>query len=181
MQNNMIDLETLGNGENGVIPILCAVKFDPVNGEVGEAFYRNIDVHEQIESGREVDADTIAWWFNQGDDARAMLMMSGDPMEIVLHDFRRFLGENAIVWANGGDFDFPKLRHAYGDRGRSVPWKFWNQRDMRTVLALSKERFNPKVIPFEGVKHNAKDDCLHQIKILHLALCALGLAEYYCE
>ncbi len=52
MRNIMIDLETLGNGENGVFPIICAVKFDPVTGEIGDTFFRNIDVHEQIESGR---------------------------------------------------------------------------------------------------------------------------------
>ena len=174
--NIMVDLETLGNGEKGVFPVLCAYLFDPKTGEVGDCFYRNIDVHDQIERGREVDGDTIAWWFKQGQDAREELMRPVVEMWESLADFRKFIPENCKVWANGIDFDLPKLRSAFG--AAKLPWKFWNQRDMRTVLALASDCFDPKQIEFVGVKHNAKDDCLHQIKVLHLALCAIHCAEY---
>jgi hypothetical protein len=43
-----------------------------------------------------------------------------------------------------------------------IPWKFWNERDIRTVLALDPDIKNK--IEFEGEKHNPLSDCLYQIK-----------------
>jgi len=176
MNEIMIDLETLGLGEKAVFPVLCAYKFDSKTGAVGDCFYANIDIHDQIERGREIDVDTLAWWFNQGKDARDELMREGESLSSVINKFADFVHEDAIVWSNGIDFDLPKLRSVF--RKNKTPWKFWNQRDIRTVVALASDCFDPKEIEFVGVKHNAKDDCLHQIKVLHLALCALHCAEY---
>jgi hypothetical protein len=168
----MIDVETLGKGPNSVFPVLSAYRFDLKTGRVGDCFYRNIDVNDQIYNGRDVDGDTIAWWFRQGQTPRDELMKDGDLLSKVLEDFKCFINPTDKVWANGIDFDLAILRNAYQQK---TPWEYWNQRDMRTVVKLS--GINTKHIPFEGEKHCAKDDCIHQIKILHLSLVALGLAN----
>ena len=54
-----------------------------------------------------------------------------------------------------------------------TPWKFWNDRDVRTVVELGQSYFNfyPKRdMPFTGVRHNAVDDAKHQVKYVHAIL-----------
>lgn len=49
--------------------------------------------------------------------------------------------------------------------------------DLRTLMKLACSVFDPKEIVFEGVKHNAVDDCYHQIKIVHESLLSLGIVD----
>ncbi|HFU1809209.1 TPA: 3'-5' exonuclease, partial [Escherichia coli] len=46
------------------------------------------------------------------------------------------------------------------------PWRYYNDRDVRTIVELGKTiDFDARtVIPFEGVRHNALDDARHQAK-----------------
>jgi inhibitor of KinA sporulation pathway (predicted exonuclease) len=48
--------------------------------------------------------------------------------------------------------------------GMQSPWKFWNVRDVRTVVDIMK--INPKEFIFNGIKHNALDDAVHQVKYM---------------
>lgn len=168
----MIDVETLGKSPSSVFPVLAAYRFDLKTGRIGECFYRNIDINDQIYHDRDVDGETISWWFSQGQTPREELMKEGELLSKVLKDFKCFIKPTDKVWANGIDFDLAILRHAYQQK---TPWEFWNQRDMRTIVKLA--GINTKHIAFEGVKHCAKDDCIHQIKVLHSALISLGLAD----
>ena len=169
-ENTMVDLETLGVGESAVFPVLCAVRFDMETGEIGDCFYRNISVSDQLNSGRTTDGKTIEWWLKQDILARESLMADGSPLRVVLTEFWKWMYPGAIVWANGIDFDLSILQHAYN---RNTPWEFWNQRDSRTVVKLS--GINTKEIVFEGTKHNAKDDCVYQINTLRMALIKMGV------
>ena len=47
-----------------------------------------------------------------------------------------------------------------------MPWQWWNDRDVRTVVELGKAiAFDPKRdMPFEGTRHNALADAIHQAK-----------------
>ncbi|EBO5570485.1 3'-5' exoribonuclease, partial [Salmonella enterica] len=44
--------------------------------------------------------------------------------------------------------------------------QWWNDRDVRTIVELGKAiGFDPKRdMPFEGTRHNALDDAIHQAK-----------------
>ncbi|MFM4127453.1 3'-5' exonuclease, partial [Klebsiella quasipneumoniae subsp. similipneumoniae] len=44
------------------------------------------------------------------------------------------------------------------------PWEYWNDRDVRTMVELGQAiSFDPKTtIPFEGSRHNALADAIHQ-------------------
>lgn len=50
--------------------------------------------------------------------------------------------------------------------GQPVPWQWWNDRDVRTIVELGKAiGFDPKRdMPFKGTRHNALDDAIHQAK-----------------
>jgi hypothetical protein len=176
-ENIMIDLETLDTTPTAVFPVICAYEFDPITGEKGDFFYRNIDIPDQISCGRTMGYDTILWWMNQSDEARKQITAPGELLFYVLADLRMFIPKNAKVWSNGIDFDLSILRSAYAKA--TLPWEYWNQRDMRTVVKLAQELccFDPKSIPFEGTKHNAKADCEHQIRLLSEAFRCMGISS----
>jgi len=170
MDSIMIDLETFSLDHKAVFPVLCAVMFDSKTFEIGDIFYRVISAGDQLKNGRTIDASTLEWWMKQSEEARSALFDDQRLIASVLFEFRLWCPENSLVWANGIDFDLSILRDAFeGD----IPWKYWNQRDLRTVVKLSS--IDSKSIPFVGVKHNAKDDCIHQIHLLREAYKALGL------
>lgn len=70
------------------------------------------------------------------------------------------------VWGNGASFDCVILRNSYSLTGQPVPWQWWNDRDVRTIVELGKViGFDPKRdMPFKGTRHNALDDAIHQAK-----------------
>lgn len=61
-------------------------------------------------------------------------------------------------------FDITILENWFRACNTPIPWKFWNVRDVRTIV----DWFNIDTRSYEreGVHHNALDDCLHQIKYM---------------
>lgn len=170
MHDLMVDLETLGTGPESVIVSIGAAFFNPKTGEVGDKFYGNIDLESSINYG-DVDASTIKWWLQQSVDARKVFD-GGHDLKVVLEDLSKGICASSSVdevriWGNGSTFDNAILRNAYNTTGIDVPWKFWNDRDVRTVVDLGYRMLNvdlKKATEFTGTQHNALDDVLHQIK-----------------
>ncbi|EPT9828680.1 3'-5' exonuclease, partial [Escherichia coli] len=93
------------------------------------------------------------------------------PLDDALLQLREFIDENSgeffvQVWGNGTSFDNVILRRSYERQGIPCPWRYHNDRDVRTIVELGKTiYFDARtVIPFEGVRHNALDDARHQAK-----------------
>ena len=74
------------------------------------------------------------------------------------------------VWGNGATFDNVLLRNSYEKTMIACPWRYRNDRDVRTIVELGKAvGCTPRYeIPFEGAEHNALDDALHQIKYVSI-------------
>ncbi|EER9151029.1 exonuclease, partial [Escherichia coli] len=70
------------------------------------------------------------------------------------------------VWGNGANFDNTILRRSYERQGIPCPWRYSNDRDVRTIVELGKAvDFDARTaIPFEGERHNALDDARYQAK-----------------
>ena len=182
-KNIMIDLETMGQGPRSAIAAIGAVAFDPYGQGLGRTLYHRVDLRTSVAAGLVIDADTVVWWMKQSDAARAELTSEDNvPLHYALSDLREMITgpdldyDSTIVWANGASFDFPILAEAYRAVGFRQPWKFFNERDWRTV-----RKIGPSV-DFErtGTHHNALDDACHQA--LHLQrvmarLHQLDLAE----
>jgi len=165
MRNDiMIDLETVGNDHDGLFTTIGACSFDIETGGIRDRFYESINWESALEAGRTVTPSTIKWWMEQPQDARAQIIKEGRPLKDVLMAFAGWIeircGEKPIVWGNGPIFDIMKLESAYGYY--NIPWKFFNVRCVRTIRDLAKGLVDRKDIPFEGVKHNALDDAIHQ-------------------
>jgi len=182
MSDYMIDLETLGNGEDGVFVNVAVVEYCPFCGKTGRVFSENVDWNDAVLCGRVLEPETVKWWLQQSSEVREKIIVPGSLLGAVMNKLKKFITEeNASVWAKGAGFDINKLENAYKKRGESAPWKFWNVFDVRTVLKLSKSMgFGHKSIPFEGVAHDGVDDCKHQIKLVHESYKFLGIAKSDC-
>jgi len=163
MNHVMIDLESLGTDPDTIFTCLGACKFDPATGEISpDYFYQRIDWDSAIAAGRTHSLATLKWWLGNTKDAQNELLTEGLPLDVVLAHFRVWLPKNCIVWGKGPTFDITILEHAYGYG--NAPWKFWNIRDVRTVIDLADGILAVKDVAggFPGTAHNALEDAVFQ-------------------
>ncbi|HGK7507008.1 TPA: exonuclease [Kluyvera cryocrescens] len=169
----MVDLETMGNKSNAPIVSIGAVFFNPNTGNTGAEFYTAVSLESSMLLGGVPDAGTIIWWLKQSPEARSAIAIA-DTITLIdaLELFSDFISENSDagsdvqVWGNGASFDNVILRSSYDRADIECPWKFWNDRDVRTMTELGKAiGINPRYdIPFDGDMHNALSDARHQVK-----------------
>ncbi|HBA7002630.1 TPA: exonuclease [Escherichia coli] len=164
----MIDLETMGKNPDAPIISIGAIFFDPQTGYMGPEFSKTIDLET---AGGVIDRDTIKWWLKQSREAQSAIMTDEIPLDDALLQLREFIDENSgeffvQVWGNGANFDNVILRRSYERQEIPCPWRYHNDRDVRTIVELGKAiDFDARTaIPFEGVPHNALDDARHQAK-----------------
>ncbi|HBE7724059.1 TPA: 3'-5' exoribonuclease [Escherichia coli] len=164
----MIDLETMGKNPDAPIISIGAIFFDPQTGDMGPEFSKTIDLET---AGGVIDRDTIKWWLKQSREAQSAIMTDEIPLDDALLQLREFIDENSgeffvQVWGNGANFDNTILRRSYERQGFPCPWRYYNDRDVRTIVELGKAiDFDARTaIPFEGERHNALDDARYQAK-----------------
>ncbi|WP_396122155.1 3'-5' exoribonuclease domain-containing protein [Escherichia coli] len=164
----MIDLETMGKNPDAPIISIGAIFFDPQTGDMGPEFSKTIDLETP---GGVIDRDTIKWWLKQSREAQSAIMTDEIPLDDALLQLREFIDENSgeffvQVWGNGANFDNTILRRSYERQGIPCPWRYYNDRDVRTIVELGKAiDFDARTaIPFEGERHNALDDARYQAK-----------------
>lgn len=102
------------------------------------------------------------------------LIFIGKELRTVLLEFTSWIEQlkklydthEIFVWGNGAAADIAWLSSAYTACNIPTPWKFWNERDVRTICHIGKLLGGTdfkKDLKFQGEKHNPIDDCLHQI------------------
>ncbi|MFK9969841.1 3'-5' exoribonuclease domain-containing protein [Klebsiella pneumoniae] len=170
----MVDLETMGKKHNAPIVAIGAVVFDPATGSIGESFYKVVCLESSVNWGAVIDPSTVIWWLKQSSEARSAIVNDNAiPLLDALLQFREFVSDNvaggskkAQVWGNGASFDNSILRSSYDCIAEDYPWEYWNDRDVRTMVELGQAiSFAPKTtIPFEGSRHNALADAIHQAR-----------------
>lgn len=156
----MIDIETLGRTPGSVILSIGAICFD--NSGCGASFYEAISPASCTDAGLTIEADTVAWWMAQSDDARAAAF---DPnakhINVVLFALKQWFIDcgGDKPWSHGAAFDFPILEEAYRRTlMMPAPWDFRNVRDTRTLYGLSGVKVDRSI----GTHHNALDDAVAQ-------------------
>ena len=158
MNHLMIDLETMGNKPNAPVVSIGAVFFEPSTGELGEEFYRVVSLKSSMDGGAE-------------EARKAICDKDAISISAALIKLNTFILDNTDidkvqVWGNGATFDNVILRANYEREFLPCIWKFWNDRDVRTIVELGRAiGINPRRdIPFEGDRHNALADAKHQAK-----------------
>lgn len=172
MKDVMIDLETLGNGENKCLCQIGAVFFDRVTGELGSEFKVNIDAESHTRSGAIIDAQTVYWWLKQSDAARASIL--ADPRLDVFEAMtwlNDFLAPAARIWSHA-TFDFVTIMETLRKLGITPQFSYKIGLDLRTLTYLA-GNITVDSFPREGTHHDALDDCKHQVKYAVAALNAV--------
>ncbi|HAO0688713.1 TPA: exonuclease [Escherichia coli] len=167
-KENTGGIETMGKNPDAPIISIGAIFFDPQTGDMGPEFSKTIDLET---AGGVIDRDTIKWWLKQSREAQSAIMTDEIPLDDALLQLREFIDENSgeffvHVWGNGANFDNTILRRSYERQGIPCPWRYYNDRDVRTIVELGKAiDFDARTaIPFEGERHNALDDARYQAK-----------------
>lgn len=189
----MLDLETLGNGNNAVIVAIGAVLFNPARAAVDrvwspspDTFYARVDPQSCIDAGLQMDASTVMWWLKQEDAARLEIVKAEGASSLlaVLQEFARWYTniniafgtaapQNVTLWGNGATLDNVILANAYRACGLKQPWSHRADRCYRTLRALFPDVAAPSDT---GTKHNALDDAIFQAKHLSAIFQAQGWA-----
>lgn len=165
MKEVSFDLETLGTDPDCVILSIAATVFDFDKG-VGETFYERLNKSHQ--PYRSTTSSTEEFWAKQKPKVREEAMSGKMPLSIALTRLHDWLPNNCVVWGNSSTFDISILEHAYKSFGIAIPWRFYNINDMRTIVRTANliSKFDKSSIKFEGDVHNAKDDSIHQAKVI---------------
>lgn len=168
MKHLMIDLETMGTAVNAPVVAIGAVFFDPETGDLGKTFDLAIDLSDAIDWGK-ASGSTIKWWMAQGDEARAKVVRGTVQAQKAFAEFLAFCSscdsKHLTPWGNGATFDISILDYAIPKiTGKPMPWRFWNVRDCRTILALADGIVPAYPADRQGVHHTALDDAIHQAK-----------------
>jgi len=151
------------------------VPFDIITGTIysDEALHLHITTDGQ--GNRHVDPDVVRWWLAQDPALAAETLLPArslklGPALIELHRWYRG-GNHSCVWGNGATFDIAILEHAYRALSLRVPWKFYDARDMRTIVAISRDLgYDPKSsVVFVGSKHEALADATYQAQVISSA------------
>lgn len=180
----MIDLETLSTAHNAAIIQLAAVQFNPMTGAILSKFNAHIYTESCLLWGMTISKSTVEFWQKQEAEAQNMILFAENkkPLYEALADFKQFLNNighfnDVTLWGNGPAFDLSKLAAAYELCGMDKPWKYSNERCVRTLSA-----FMPKLkydIPFTGTKHDGLADSEHQVKYVHQILTELSKKFVY--
>lgn len=163
-----LDLETLGTGANAAIASIGACRFDPQSSAIDDVFHIHVSLENCQRHGLAFDASTLLWWLGQDEDARRSLITGQEhaaPLITALDLLAAFIadtGEDSELWVNGASFDLPILANAYRVAGMPQPWKFWAERDLRTLKNLH----GGASIPRDGIAHNALHDAIHQARLI---------------
>ena len=163
----MIDIETLGTKPGSIILSIGAVEFDIKTGNTDLYFHEQIDPISSQKEGMKLDFETVIWWLKKDKEAQKVIEENaGNNLRTVLMKFDSWLNDycekGVYLWGNSARFDLGLLQAAYEILDMETPWSHYNELDVRTIVSFGREI--KENMPFEGVKHNALDDCYHQIK-----------------
>lgn len=161
--NVMVDLETLGTGNDAVILSIGAVKF--TGTEIVDEFHVGVDPATCQQVGLTIDAATVLWWFKDDIGAAREALLGLERVDIgsALAGFAQWFGPDSLpLWGNGATFDNVILRSAYAACHMEYPARFWDDKCYRTVKNLA------PMVKLErlGTHHDALDDARSQAKHL---------------
>ena len=157
----IFDIETLGmNPFESVVLDFSAATFqlredqpetmDEILSDNTRFFQSKLDVESQLKQGRTIDQATMSWWSKQDKKVLANIAPKDTDVTVeeFLVDFQDWLNtiegynpRKTLFFCRGASFDFPFLdsliKTTPGFKKPSDHWPvaFWNQRDIRTVLA----------------------------------------------
>ncbi|MDQ8206197.1 3'-5' exoribonuclease [Coraliomargarita sp. SDUM461003] len=167
-----LDIETLDTVPGGLICSVGAVPFNARGVSSDAGFLLRVSIVDGLRLGLSVDSSTLEWWGQQSAVARAGL--ENGAVCVCVADLFERLGEfvdaycdrdTVRVWTKGPGFDSAFLAVAARRVEKSLPWKFWNDRCVRTIC----EGVSAPKRGADNVHHNALDDAIYQARWVRAA------------
>lgn len=162
MNHVMIDIETLGTRHSSIFLSVAAVPFDLKGRKIStkKNFVRTVELQSALDAGLTIDASTLQWWLEQKPEILKLMFKNPEPLQKVLWSLKIFFEENDILypWGNSASFDLGILANAYQKCGIELPWKFYNERCYRTLVALFPTNISKPVNA-----HDPLADCYYQL------------------
>lgn len=153
----MIDIETFDTTNEALVFQVGIVLFDKDHVITYRQIW-NLQFDEQFAAGRTVSASTVAFHLGIPKNAKASLENKYAVTMVEFADQLRVLCKEAKpkqFWAKGS-FDFNILESMFKQVGRTVPWKFYQLRELRTLMSECGVKKG-------AVAHNALEDCVDQV------------------
>lgn len=162
----MLDLETLGISESAVVVQIGVVKFTRGSNKVEdtEKVLINIELADyQNYPEFKMDITTVQFWLSQNKKAQDKVFKTNPGTQLDVKSafsyMRDFIGGAQHIWCHPS-FD-GKIVDFYLRALKLIKIDYWKYRDLRTLVDVT--QYDYKNHPYEGVKHSALDDCMHQI------------------
>ena len=168
----MIDIETLGTNNNAHVMSIGMVWFDRHHPD--EPLIELPIIHPELnQTLSKIDAKTVQFWMQQNSEAKQIFAdtVERTHLYVAATQVMEQVKQASRIWAKDPDFDCVILANFvshYGDN--NFEWPFFNNRSVRTMLDNYPVAKN---IPFEGVKHNALADAVHQAKQMQMCYTLL--------
>jgi hypothetical protein len=172
-----VDCEALALTANAVVLSIgaCTYDMDGIKSSI-ELFP---SVSPQVAAGREIDDDTLMWWFDRPDAARKNIVKGErQPLNIIADEFvewandqRSIAGGKEKMWfsAYGNDFDLPLVNSLLG-KHRTMPWEGRPNYKNKMCLRALNELYAKDIVWPEGpTAHTARQDAINQAKA-HISL-----------
>jgi len=198
----MVDGETLSLGGSCAFTQLAALEFWPDDpGRECRIWSRYIDLSDSMRLGRQLDAQTILWWMDDGGagmEARQALVRGLTSRDNPPMSWREALEELAAfltgpvgrgmgakpaqlvgVWSHGAAFDMSRLETAYRDLRLRAPFSHRDVLDTRTLFRLAGRELSQLCPHAENglVLHDARADVEAQATAVQAALTIIDGEE----
>lgn len=191
----VIDIETLALSTNAVVLSIGMAVLSVTGNLIMSDLDFKLPAQPQIIDERVIDQDTISWWDRQSKEAREdsfipmyaapAVLGEGARKQLIaqlteFYNVIRALGDGALVWGNGADFDIAILRSLLHDYKMPTPWSYKNVRCLRSVKNML-FRDGAQIcanVKMQGIAHTATGDSLfeaHQLAAIIKACSDRGI------
>ncbi|HFQ5182576.1 TPA: 3'-5' exonuclease [Vibrio vulnificus] len=181
----VVDIETASKRPDAAILSVGCVVVDVFKGKEVDRFYSRCDIDSQPE--RDQDAGTLKLWDGvrkdhpEAYDEAFCTDLERESLTNALVGLDGFLARNFgedkyQVMGNGPEFDNVILADAYDEMCLRQPWHYGGNQSLRTVVLMGRLLLgiDPKYdLEFEGVRHHALYDALHEARYLLAVFGAL--------
>lgn len=154
-----IDLETFGVGRDAVITEIgyCVFTAEKPVAAAGVV----VNLKSCTDLGFRIDPDTLKYRLRETPKAfNDEMFDGGQPIRKALETLSAaFLKHQPFtVFANSPSFDCAILTEYYNTLGMTVPWRFWQERDVRTLIKMTGHKHE------KPITHVGKEDAIAEAK-----------------
>lgn len=182
----MIDIETIGLSPEAVVLTVGMVKFDPNSlDEPFDGVHIKLNPTEQKNDGRAINRGTLEWWSEQDPKIREEAFGPEGQLSVreglaqIIEYFKVLDSKDhnqghvylSQVWGQGYGFDMTILKNLFQQYDMQEPWKFYQERDSRTLFSLLDQ--DPRPAAGQDNLHNALSDSYYQAIGVQKALKAI--------